>query len=153
MKRILFEKPEPLLIVVPLLLFLVIKLTGGVIDNTEIQSFAHRNAGLDQSVLFWYLFSSVVAPVLMHFLLRTSRRWNPLVCRPHVYLTIGLTVLLFFTAYQPGGTPQLSFSPGIIAGFAHDFRNATSFEWMVLTGILWQIAFLCYFLVRIFQRN
>lgn len=153
MKRIFFDKPEPLLIVVPLMLFLVVKLTGGVISDTEVQSFGHHNPALDQSILFWYLFSSVVAPILLHFLLRTSRRWNAAVCRPHIYLTIGLSILLFFTACQTEATAHLYDIQGIIARFLHDFRNATSFEWMLITGILWQIAFLGYFLVRIFQRD
>ena len=152
MKRIFIQKPEPLLMVVPLLLFIFYKLlSGGATDDVQLAS--RQLGGLDSALIFWYLFGSVFVPVLIHHFLRTSRRWNPSICRPHVYLTIGLSIMLFIAFYSSNSALPPAFykrpSPNII-GY---FQISTTFAWLLLFGFLLQNAFVGYYLVRIFKRN
>lgn len=150
-KRIFLQKPEPLLIVVPIILFLLYKLFVGTsaLDASKEITFMQMNL----SLTFWFAFAFFIAPGFMHYLLRLSRRWNPKVCRPQVFITIGLGVL-FFVSYF---TNSLASHSGISVDndstafgklWSANMLNAV----ILVLGWTVQVLFTGYFLVTIFKK-
>lgn len=147
MKRVLLEKPEPLLLVIPLLLLLL--------NKVFFSDAAPGIQQLNDNLLFWMVFAFIVVPFQLHFLLRASRKWEPAFCRTHVYITISLLLLFFLTFYsatQP--LPQSFFdaSPGtvkVVDSFMPDKKVAG----ILVIEMILQCLFVVYFLIRIFQKK
>lgn len=154
-KRIFIQKPEPLLIVVPLILFLLYKAFYGssALDIHQQESFMQ----LGNSNIFWILFWFVIFPLQLHFLLRTSGKWEPAVCRVHVYVTVSLLIilfLLFFIHLHAGaGAPRRYFSYSNIADrFNTAWYNSKPAVLVFILGFLVQLVFTVYFLRTIFKK-
>lgn len=150
-KRVLMQKPEPLLIVVPIILFLLYKLFVGSSALNASQEITFMQMNL--SLTFWFVFAFFIAPGFMHYLLRLSRRWNPEVCRMQVFITIGLGVL-FFVSYV---TNSLSAHSVIqidnsSTAFGKLWNANTLNAFILLLGWLVQVLFTGYFLVTIFRK-
>lgn len=146
MKRILIQRPEPLLLAVPLLLFLLNKV---FFDNATPG--IHQ---LDTRLLFWIAFALIVAPFQLHFLLRASRKWDPVFCRPHVYLTVGLSLLLFVTFYSSSQPLPKSLLDVPQSGrVINYFTYSKPFVYILLIQFILQFLFVIYFLIRIFQKK
>ncbi len=137
MRRILSDKPEPFLLVVPLILFLISKFL--------INSFA-----IDTAILFWAIFISAIVPFMLHFFLRASRKWQSKICVPHVYFTIGLLILLFMASLENSAATGISPSPGIMDALLN--ANHILVSIFLLQAFLQLIAVI-YFLQVIFKRQ
>ncbi len=150
-KRIFIQKPEPLLIVVPLILFLLYKLFAGnsALEINPEESFMQMNF----SLTFWFAFVFFIAPSFMHYLLRLSRKWNPEVCRMQVFITIGLA-LLFFASYFTGSlaSHSRSYVDTSTTAFGMLWHTNMLNAFILLAGWLVQALFTGYFLVTIFKK-
>lgn len=155
LKRILTQKPEPLLLIIPLLLFAVNKIF--ISDTIADAHGQERNIlQLDSSILFWIVFVFIIIPFLLHFLLRASGKWDAGFCRPHVYLTVGLLIILFIAFYADAehaplpGTYFEHTAGGKVIDLIYSgktFAGIFLLEWMI------QFLFIIYFLIRIFQKE
>lgn len=147
MKRILIQRPEPLLLAIPLLLFLLDK----VFFDNAIKGIQQ----LDTRLLFWIGFIFIIVPFQLHFLLRAARKWDPVFCRPHVYLTTGLLLLMFVTFYsstQP--LPEAAYDVPPSGNIADQFSYSNkSFAYLLLIEFILQFLFVIYFLIRLFQKK
>jgi len=142
MKRILTDRPAPLLIVVPLILFL-------------LHTIFFADPVLDASVFFWMAFAFVILPFLLHFLLKASGKWDPVVCRVHVYVTISVVVLLFtllFVNTNSNSYPQ-QYGVHSVAQRLTDLWNYNKiFSAVFFAGLFVQLLFTIYYFVSIFQK-
>lgn len=151
-KRVLTQKPEPLLLVVPLILFGLSQLftanTGVGVSPLE-----NSNPEWEESVLFWVIVGFVAVPFLLHFLLRASRKWNPVVCRPQVYATVFLLLILFLLFYgNTSATPVKELTA--TGGWLIDAWNHNPvFTAVLVAGFVLQAFFVGYFLLTIFTRS
>lgn len=147
MKRVLLEKPEPLLLVIPLLLLLI--------EKVFFSDAAPGMQQLNDNLLFWMAFAFIVVPFQLHFLLRASRKWDPVFCRMHVYITVSLLLLFFLTFYstvQP--LPQSFFdTPSGTLKMTDSLIPDKKVAGILLTELILQFLFVVYFLIRIFQKN
>lgn len=147
MKRVLLEKPEPLLLVIPLLLLLL--------NKVFFSDAAPGIQQLNDNLLFWMVFAFIVVPFQLHFLLRASRKWEPAFCRTHVYITVSLLLLFFLTFYsvtQP--LPQSFFdAPAGAVKPMNSLMPDKKVSGILITELILQCLFVVYFLIRIFQKK
>ncbi len=146
------QRPEPLLVAVPLVLFLINRLFIGN-SVLVIHQPAYNIMQLDSGILFWIVFACVIVPFQLHFLLRASEKWDPVFCRPHVYFTVSLLILFFIAFYgssQPLPRIYFDISP---AGKVTDslYFNKT-FSYIFLIELVLQFLFVMYFLIAIFKK-
>jgi|GEM_PF-6076510 len=155
LKRILTQRPEPLLLIVPLLLFAINKIfiSDALVDA---QGQERNLLQLDSSILFWIIFVFIVVPFLLHFLLKASGKWDAAVCRPHVYLTVAFSVLLFIAFYadmDQAPLPGAYFEHTAGGNLAQLTYSSKPFIGILLLEFMLQFLFTVYFLIRIFQKH
>ncbi len=146
-KRILNRQPEPLLIIIPLLLLVIEKLFI-TSSPPPVDGFFQ----LDASLLFLMAFALVMVPLLLHFLLKVSGKWQVRYCRPHVYLTAAL-MLLLFTAFYSVTPPETQWFRMPAEQRTMRFFSGSNFGRLFLLALLVQLAFTVYFLRAIFKRT
>lgn len=148
-KRIFIQKPEPLLIVTPLLLFgLYQLLSGSSAINAGNDSFMQLSA----SMIFWIVFPLVVVPLMLHNFLRQSRKWDAKICVRHVYITIGILLLFFVSYYISVAAPRM-YMDTASNGFLRLWQRNSPGAFLLLVGWMLQVAFTLYFLRTIFKNH
>jgi cell division protein FtsW (lipid II flippase) len=151
-KRVLTQKPEPLLLLVPLILFGLSKLftanTGVGVTPLE-----NSNPEWEESVLFWVIVGFVAIPFLLHFLLRASRKWNPVVCRPQVYATVFLLLILFLLFYGNTSAMPAKELPDSGGWLKDAWNHNAVFTAVLVAGFILQVFFVGYFLLTIFKKS